>query len=414
MQAGRLDWHFRALAARSVALTRAGDAAQALRELDEAIVLAQRAGQPAAEAELLAAQAEARVAQGEGAAAAGACERAWRLALAASPGEEVLARRSLSRLAEIRRALGQTHLAQQAERWLAALEDPPSVAGAETSLQPMATTIQVASDEVARTRFYLANATPERVTGTLLLDGGDLVLRSWNSSSAGEAAVFTFPAATAGGVSSVPQGRRLTLQPGEIRVVTVEIEPNTPPRALQREISAVWQTAEARHAAKAQFVFARARELADTTATQACHLQLNPLLTVPVYMEVYHRRGSRTHVQDLLPVTSQPCRVELYEITGGATGRKLLAVDSEGDGEFDVLTDVVLSDRNRSGFPDVVFAEHKPVVALELHIYPLASPEGSEPPAVELSVSLRDGARWREPADVRHLLETVPPVSRVP
>lgn len=411
LQAGRLDWHFRAVAARAAVLVHAGEASLALRELEKAIPLAQQAGQPAGEAELCAAQAEARLFLGEAAAAAGWLERAWRLALAAQPAEELLARRILVRLAEARRLLGQTHLAEQAERWVAALDDPQPAAGVETSLQPMMTTIQVASDEVARTRFYLSNATPQPVSGTLLLETGDLVLRSWTWAGAGEAVMLAFPAATAGGASSVPQGKKLTLYPGEIRVITVEVEPNTPPRVAQREVKMVWQSGAARQTATAQFLFERAREMADTTASQACHLRLSPLLTVPVYMEVYHRGARPTHVQDVLPLTSRPCRVELYELTGGEGGRRLLAVDAEGDGHFDVTSDAVLADRDRSGFPDVTFSSSKPVAALELHLYPLEG-EGSE--SLELSVTLREGTRWREPADVRHLLDVPSTAPHVP
>ncbi len=409
LQAGRLDLQFHALAARSRALTRAGDTSLAGRELGEAIALARQTGQAAGEAELSEALAEWRLASGESLTAATWFERAWTLALSATPPDELTAHRALARLAQLRRTLGQEHLARQAEAWLALAADDPAAPEPEVSLQPLATTTQVASHEVARARLYLANATLSPVTGTLLLDGGDLVLGEWTSSGAGETATFVFPASASGAATaSVPQGRRLTLRPGEIRVVTLEVEPNTPPRLARRGITATWQSGAQRQTATAQFLFERARDLDGTTAANASHVRLSPLLTVPVYMEVYHRGDPPASVQDLLPSTSLPCRVELYEVTSDAAGRKLLAVDADGDGRFDTLTDAVLADRDDSGYPDVSFASGKSVAALELHLYPLPAANGVLPPQFDLTVTLRDGAHWRHPADVRHRVENAP------
>ena len=81
-------------------------------------------------------------------------------------------------------------------------------------------------------------------------------------------------------------------------------------------------------------------------------------------------------------------------------------LDADGDGVPRGAADAVVADADGSQFPDVEFTAQKPVVALEVRLYPLPNPDGSFPASLDLEVSLRDGARWRAPADVRHRVES--------
>ena len=347
------------------------------------------------------------LAQGNPVAAAEWLERAWRLALAMTPQRRDLARHSLARLAELHESIGQEHLADQAAAWVALIDGDQAAPLASIQLQPLASSTRIPNGEIGRTRLFLANTTLAQVTGTLLIEGGDLLVKEWRTRGDGEVITLQFPSAAAAVPQSPAQGRRLTLQPGETRTVMLEVEPGVPPRVADRTVAVSWQSGASTSTSVAEFHFRRPREFPATSAANACHVRLSPLVSVPVSMEVSHRGVRQRHLQDLCPITSAPCRVELYEVlTAGATSRHLLAVDANGDGEFDAAGDAVVTDRDGTGFPEVAFAPEKPVAALEVRLYPLPSQDGSVPEDLDLTVSLRDGLSWRVPPDVDHRVKT--------
>jgi hypothetical protein len=407
LQAGRLDLRVLATAAHARERIRAGEFSRVRQDLDEARSEARSGGWPGIEAAVCEVYGDFWQSQGDPVAAAEWLDAAWSLALASPAGDVRPAIRVLERLSGIRSALGQEHLAAQARAWLALLTGAADAPPAEIVLQPTSLTTQVASDEVGRARLFLANATPSTVTGTLLIEGGDLVVRQWSSHSNEERVTLQFPAAGGAVPQSTAQGRKLTLRPGESRTLILEVEPNTPPRPGARTVSATWQAGSTSVTGTAHFHFRRSRELPSTSVANACLVRLSPLVSVPVHMEVYHRGRPQRHIQDILPVTSQPCRVEMQEILAdGMRGRQWLAVDGDGDGSYGGVADAVVVDANDSGYPDVEFSEEKEVAALEARLYPLPSADGLIPPALDLTVSLRDGDLWRQPADVSHRVES--------
>lgn len=406
LQAGRLDLRVQATAAHARLRIKAGEFRRVRQDLEEARSEARSGGWPGAEAWVSEVFAEYWQSQGDVMAAADWLEATWVTALAAVPAESELAIRVLSRLEVIRESLGQDHLAAQARAWRALLTGAPEAPPAEVVLQPMLLTTQVATDEVGRARLFLANATAAAVTGTLLVDGGDLTVRQWESAATEERVTLQFPAASGAVPHSAAQGRKLTLRPGETRSLILEVEPNTPPRPGSRSVNATWQAGATSLTSTAQFFFRKARELPATSVANACQVRLSPLVSVPVHMELYHRGRPHRHIQDILPVTSQPCRVELHEILNdGTRGRQWLAVDADGDGAYTGAADAVVADVDGSGYPDVEFSADKEVAALEVRLFPLPGVDGALPATLDLTVSLRDGERWREPADVTHRVE---------
>jgi hypothetical protein len=406
LQAGRLDLRVQATAAHARLRIKAGDFSRVRQDLEEARSEARSGGWPALEAEVCEVFSDYWLAQGDAVAAAEWLEVAWTAALAASPSDTGLAMSVLERLESLRQSLGQDHLASQARAWRSLLVGDPEAPAPEVLLQPTALTTQVAAEEVGRARLFLANATAEAVTGTLLIDGGDLTVGSWASQGANEQVTLQFPAASGAVPQSTAQGRKLTLMPGETRTLTLEVEPNAPPRPGTKSVSVAWQSGAASLTATAEFHFRKARDLPSTTVANACQVRLSPLVSVPVFMEVYHRGRPQRHIQDLLPVTSQPCRVELHEILAdGARGRQWLSVDADGDGRYFGAADAVASDLDGSGYPDVEFSADKEVAALEVRLFPLTAADGAPPETLDLTVSLRDGGKWREPADVSHRVE---------
>lgn len=406
LQAGRIDLRALATAAHARLRLRTGSFDRVRQDLEEARAEARAGGSPAAEAWVNEVMAEYWQSQGDPLAAASWLDVTWPSAMAAVPAESDLALRALARLGELREGMGQDHLAAQARGWEAMLRGTPGAPSAVVALQPTAMSTQVAAEEIGRARLFLANATPSVVTGTLLVDGGDLSVRGWESAGAEERVTLRFPASAAAVPHSTAQGRKLTLRPGETRTLILEVEPNSPPRPGVRRVAVTWQAGEASTGSTADFHFAKSRDLPGTSVANSCEVRLHPLLNVPVHMEVYHRDRPKRHIQDLLPVASRPCRVELYEIMAdGSRGRQWLALDADGDGNYYGTADAVAADRNGSGYPDVEFGPDKEVAALEIRLYPLAAPDGSLPDALDLTVSLRDGERWRQPADVNHHIE---------
>jgi|GEM_PF-2058504 len=406
LQAGRLDLRVQATAAHARLRIKAGEFRRVRQDLEEARSEARGGGWPVAEAWVDVAFAEYWLAQGDAVAGAEWLEQAWAAALAAVPAQNDLAIVALARLAEVRRALGQDHLAAQAEAWRSLLRGDPDAPEPGVVLQPTILSTQIASDEVGRVRLFLANATPSAVTGTLLVDGGDLMVKEWGTRGDGEQVTLQFPAAAGAVPHSTAQGRKLTLLPGESRVLTLEIEPNAPPRPADKTVTVTWQAGAASITSTAHFRFRKSRQLPETSVANACQVRLSPLVSVPVHMEVYHRGGPKRHLQDLLPVTSQPCRIELHEILpDGARGRQWLALDADGDGSYRGPADAVVADADHSGYPDIEFSAGKEVAALEVRLYPLPAAGGALPAALDLTVSLSDGGRWREPADVSHRVE---------
>jgi len=406
LQAGRLDLRVQVTVAQARLRIAAGEWDRVVEELEEARTDARSGGWPALEAAIGDLMADYWLAQGDPVTAADWLEGAWMSALAAAPREKDLALRILVRLQELRQSLGQEPLAAQARAWQLLVAGSPAAPDPEVVLQPTALTAQVAADEVGRARLFLANATPEAITGTLLVDGGDLTVASWVSRGAQEDVTLQFPAVSGAVPHSTAQGRKLTLLPGEARTLTLEVEPNAPPRPGVRTVSVAWQAGAASLMATARFHFLRPRELPTTSVANTCQVRLSPLVSVPVFMDVYYRGSRPRHLQDLLPVTSQPCRVELHErIADGRSGCRWLAVDADGDGRYHGAADALVVDGDGSGYPDVEFSVEKPVAALEVRLFPIPAADGSQPESLDLTLSLRDGGWWREPADVSHRVE---------
>jgi hypothetical protein len=387
---------------------RAGNLDEAREEIEEALKTARQFALTSLEAPLSDAYAEILLAHGDVDLAAAWLERGFQVALAQSPPQRVLARELLTRLAELHRSLGQHARASQAEAWLWLLAGDPNAAPARVEFQPVAARVQVASDEVARTRLVLANATTAQVSGTLWLDRADVQIKQWKKRAGDERVVLGFPDGRELVPTGVTQGRKITLGPGEQRFITVELEPFAPPRLAEESVTFRWEGGGAVVSSMVHFYFEQAARLADPGVSNASHVRLSPYVSIPVYEEIYYRGEDTERIENFLPATSGPCRVEIFELgrIGAMDARTLLAVDANGDGRFDDVGDDVLADHDGDGYPDVRFNENKSVAALELRLFPLADPASPTPPSLDLTISLRDGAEWRRPPDVVNRVDT--------
>jgi hypothetical protein len=379
----------------------AGRIDAARREMETTLATARQFGLLQFEASLSETFAEVWLAAGDSDNAALWLERSYQFALGQNPPQTELARDALTRLAMLWRSMNQEPLAAQADAWLGLLDGNPAAPPSGVELQPVVTHTQVASDEVGRTRLVLANASPATATGTLLLDPGELFVKEWKSHADGEWVVLSSSGKSGILPAGLSQGRKLTIRPGEQRFVNVELEPAIPPRFTKSSISFTWQSGPTTSTSRLYFHFVDAADLRDPSVANASEVRLSPYLSIPVYEEIYYRGSDAQRIESFLPATSAPCRVEIYELSrsAGSESRVLLAVDADGDGRFDGAGDAVYSDHDRDSFPDVLFTAQKSVAALELRLYPLADPKDGIAPNLDLTISLADGADWRQPPD---------------
>ncbi|MGI8601390.1 MAG: tetratricopeptide repeat protein [Verrucomicrobiales bacterium] len=404
INAGRHDAQVWAIQARARIQLRAGRVDAARDEIEDALTTARQFGLQHLEPSLTETFAAVWLAAGDLESAALWLERSYQVALAQTPPQTLLAREALVRLAEVQRSLGNEPLAAQAEAWLELLLGG---AGPGVDLQPLRAQIQVASDEIGRARLVLTNASTVPLTGTLVLDNSDVLIKEWKSRVSGDWVVLGFADPQATLPAALSQGRKVSLRPGEQRFVTVEMEPALPVRPAEKTISFTWQSGEFSSTSSLHFHFVNAGDLNDPSVANASHVRLSPYASIPVYEEIYYRGEAAPRIESFLPATSAPCRVEIYELgrVGGSEARTLLAVDADGDGEFTGPADEVIADYDHDGFPDVSFTAQKPVAAIELRLYPIADSASAGTSALDLTISLREGKAWRQPPDVRNRVE---------
>jgi hypothetical protein len=242
--------------------------------------------------------------------------------------------------------------------------------------------------EIARTRFFLSNPTAETVVGELRAEsraGGAAV---WQADEAGQ--VLTFGAGDEESAAPAVTVRPLTLRPGE----TVSLYLEQMPRAVDNQVGIRWQ-GKGLAGASAEFFFSE--RVSASAMVSGGNLNTVPGWPVPLYHEINQRAGG-VRVEDLSFMASEPCRLEVFDgdarSVAGFPSTRLLAVDEEGDGQFRGPGDVVLSDENGDGMPDVLVGDRSR--SLEVWAWPLRGGSG-EPVTVaaRLRREARSGGGWR-------------------
>ena len=139
---------------------------------------------------------------------------------------------------------------------------------------------------------------------------------------------------------------------------------------------------------EARWEFGTTTTARETAVVNASLAEDNPFYSVTFYHELYYR-GPGTSLQNLRVTASRSCRIE---ITDAWTG-ELLAIDANGDGDFDGSGDVLFADADADGYPDFKLGPGRDVAAFELLVYPAAGPI---PASHELEITLwhREAGVW--------------------
>ena len=407
--AGRTEAQIQASLAHARVKLRLGRTDGVRRELEETLVTARQFGVDDAEAALTETYADYWFAAGDLEAATGFLRKSVSLALSQPAPDPGMARRILRRLIALHRSLGQSHLVARTQAWLDLLDGSPDAAPTGVELEPRLSTVTVAPAEIARTRLVLANATPLPVTGTLVLDAGGTFLAGWKTGADADTVVLRCPENDAI-LPSATEARQITLRPGEDHGLFIELEPGQPPRELTKRIKISWIAGPVTTTAEVTCRFESAAASARVGVSNTSSVHLSPYVAIPVYEEIYFRDASNDWLENFVPATDKPCRIEIYELSGGTSGtetRRLIAIDADGDGEFKGAGDRLLTDRDHDAVPDVKLSANSPVVALELLLYPLSNEAGEPltPDQLRLGIALEHGST-RSGTDAVHQIRT--------
>jgi hypothetical protein len=119
-------------------------------------------------------------------------------------------------------------------------------------------------------------------------------------------------------------------------------------------------------------------------------IQANPLYMVPVSHTIQRRETNATEALDIAVQFSVPARIELYH----SETAELIAVDANGDGDFDGPDDQVLCDTNQNKFPDLTFSAGRESASVTMYIQPLEPLNTDQ----ELSFMIMTDGEWRTDA----------------
>ena len=140
--------------------------------------------------------------------------------------------------------------------------------------------------------------------------------------------------------------------------------------------------------AEARWTFGVAADAREVAVVNASLARENPFYSVGFYHELYFRGRTQT-LQDLRVTASQSCRVEIVD----ALTMNFLAVDANGDGDFEDAGDVLYADANADGYPDFKLTTERDLAAFELRVYPLVR-NNSAPQELEVTLWRREAGGW--------------------
>ena len=277
------------------------------------------------------------------------------------------------------------------ERGEAPLEDASQVDSRAVDLQPEASLTVVAVGEAARSRATLTNTSSFVQDGKILVRVPKGFAIEWESVGLTHR-ITLVPKWWA----SVPQAdfKEVVLPPsGQVRIY-LECRP-AEDSMVEAELS--WQPREGAEEVVTTHKFQFAPDRRPAAFVNAVRTNWHTSYSVPIHCELLHR-AQRTLVHDFRIVSDvDPCRIEYYEELTG----KLLAIDSDGNGNFDGEGDQVWQDSNGDGYPDFVLSKDEPLAGIEI----LAFPSWDAANEVELALSFHSRRRtlkWKA-LDINYL-----------
>jgi len=242
-------------------------------------------------------------------------------------------------------------------------------------LDPVEMVTRVAADELARGRFLIYNPSLDEVIGTLALDG----VRGAAWSQTGLVWKVSLNS------NGLPErsANKISIPPGEAAVVFLEAQPaeTNSPQVVRLQ----WDD---RDDIRAEWEYSMTDTPFETAVVTASYAEENPFYYTLFYHEIYYR-GADEVVRNLRVTTSVPSRVELLSSYTG----DFLAIDANGDGDFEDAGDVMYQDGDLNGYPDLTLSPEHDTEAVELRVFP-GTQTGSAEEEIDITIYIEENGSW--------------------
>lgn len=248
-------------------------------------------------------------------------------------------------------------------------------------MQPLEIRSEVAVGEVAGGRVTLSNISELPITGVVQVDGRHtpVMIETWDAPS-GVMKVIV------GDGTQTKQSQEMTLQPEEQVVVYLEAQ------AVSNqftEIDVQWLDPSLANPLKHLWKY-RSSDILKNIAVVNTNIDIkNAFMPVIMYQEVFYRERESIYQNYRFRTTSSG-RIEIID----DVSRELIAVDANGDGDFEDVGDILNVDQDRDGYPDIPLDKDNNLAAIEVLFYEdqLSSDD------VELVMEMRIDGQWQEEA----------------
>ncbi|MEI7880713.1 MAG: hypothetical protein WCI95_07545 [bacterium] len=243
-------------------------------------------------------------------------------------------------------------------------------------ISPVSIRTQVNADEYAHARFFLFNTNADTLTGDLVLNG--VATAEWSITGLWWTVDVDRGAITDRAVQAI------SIPSGEARVVylqTMAAHSNG-----QEKVTLQWNGSTN---ASAEWFLASSGDSRQTAIVNVSQEKTNPFFHSTFYHELYYR-GTNATVENIRVVSSVPCRVEFLSIRTG----RIVAVDANGDGDFEDAGDVLNQDMDADTYPDFYFDRTHNVEPLELLVFPAAQDLGAAD-KIELNLYIKGEGSWQ-------------------
>jgi len=250
---------------------------------------------------------------------------------------------------------------------------PVDVSGILSDLQPVRQVSVVSPGDAAISQFTLANAGRQALSGDLVL------------SPVGKVEV-----------SKEKSGTAIRIHPGEGEV---RVPLNVSGEAMQMlEFEAVdgvamdldlrWMpSTEGIGNGQSRWTRVEGDPAQNGGLTNAGAYIANPFYLVPVYQSLVREETGSEELVNFRVVSSEPCRIEVYEVSTGHP----VYIDFEGDGDLHGSGDMLRMDKDMNGIPDVGYAEDTRDSGFVIYFTPSGDLSGRE---LQLTVELPIEGEW--------------------
>jgi hypothetical protein len=248
----------------------------------------------------------------------------------------------------------------------------------ELDLQPVFERTRVRTNEAARGYFLLTNPSAEPASADLSVEND-----SFNCEWVTNQDYLSLNISPKGSSELGNQKLQFDLSPGQQVLLIAECDP-----LLQQTNH---DLAIKLGGSKPQVVHwdfgseADARTLAVVNASLA---EDNPFYSLSLFHEVYFR-GEQEQRTNLRVQASEPCRIEIID----PVSHELLAVDANGDGDFEDAGDSIATDLDLNVYPDLIVSPTADVRRFELVVFPRFK-ENRNPREIEITLSFGAPGSW--------------------